>query len=352
MTRNRSRYWPPGRGGLGVAALAVAWQLFVGGASHASSPEVVPVSHRVLILVDEPGDPFMDRVKAEVSSVRGLEVVIHAPMGSLDAAARAEHAEVAMRKVASGKGVEIWMADVTSGRSLLRHLIVDESPDGPDQSLVALQTAELLRTAFFPKRDLSASGLAAPTPSPTTMVAEATPPPPSPGEEALQAGVGFLYSRGGTSHALQAWLSYEHVWRHRFGIVLDLSAPLARGSVSGPEGTAEIGTLLAGGGLHARFKSGDGRMFVATSLGGAFAAILAKGQPAPNLVGSSTSAYTGLAYLRLSGGFCPTGWLGLGVAAILGTTASRVRIQFTNRDVGEWGMPIAAAIIYGEVHWE
>jgi hypothetical protein len=306
----------------------------------------------VLILVDDASDPFMGRVKAEVGAVRGLQVVTHATGASLDAAARAENAEAAIRKVASGNGVEVWMADVTSGRSLLRQLIIDESPEGPDQSLVALQTAELLRTSFFPKHDLSDPGIALPRTPPGPPAAAATPTAPSSGKNAVQTGLGFLYSRGGVSPALQAWLSYAHLWHRHVGIVLDLSAPLARGSVSAPEGTAEVSAVLAGAGVYARFESGSGRMFFATSLGGAFAAIVASGQAAQNLLSSSTTVYTGLTYLRLGGGFYPTDWLALGVAGILGTTTSRVRIQFANRDVGEWGMPIAGAIVYGEGRWE
>lgn len=293
----------------------------------------------------------MDLVKAEVSSVRGVEVVVHPPVGSLDADARAERAEVAIRKLASGKGVEVWMADATSGRSLLRQVIIDESPDGPDQSLIALQTAELLRTSFFPKRAASAPGVTTPLPAPPTTAVVAAPPAPTPHEDSLQAGLGFLGSRGGAGPALQAWLSYRHLWSRHWGMVLDLSAPLARGSVGNPQGTAHVGAVVAGGGLHARLKSESGRTFVAGSLGGAFATVLVKGQPVPNLLGSSTRAYTGLAYLRLSGGFCPTRWLGLGVSGWLGTTTSRVRIRFANRDVGEWGMPIAAAVLYVEVAW-
>jgi hypothetical protein len=333
-----------------AAAFAAAWDASAFAASDPVLPDA-PALHRVLILADKPGDPFMNRVKAEVTAVRGLEVIMEAPAGSLDASARAAHAEAAIRKAPSGKGVEVWMADATSGRSLLRQLVVDESPDGPDQSLIALQAAELLRTGFFPKRDASPPSSLAPRPPATPPTVVAAPPAPALGESALEAGIGILHSRGGVGPALQAWLSYQRFWSRHFGIGVDLSAPLARGSVSDLEGTADIGALFAGASLHARWKSGGGRMFVATSLGGAFAAVLANGQPTANLVGASTSAYTGLAYIRLSGGVRPISWLGLGVAGILGTTTSRVRIQFASHDVAEWGMPVAAALIYGEADW-
>jgi hypothetical protein len=334
-----------------ATAFAVAGSVFASETPPAALPEV-PSHHRVLILADQPGDAFMALVKAEVSSVRGVDTVMRAPVGSLDADARAEHAEVAVRKLASGKGVEVWMADATSGRSLLRQLVVDESPGGPDQSLIALQTAELLRTSLFPKHAPSASAVAAPPPLPPANTVTATSPAPSSGKSAIDAGVGLLYSRGGVSPSWQAWLSFQHLWSRHLGMVLDLSAPLARGSVGNPQGTADVGAMVAGAGLLARVTSDSGRLFVATSLGAGVASVLFRGQALPNLVGSSTRAYSGLLYLRVSGGFSPTRWLGLGAAGILGTTTSRIRIQFANHDVGEWGLPLAAAIVYGEVAWE
>ena len=57
------------------------------------------IDRRVLLLVDSPGDPFMDRIRAEVVSL-GLEVVVRAPQGSIEASARAEHAVAAIRILA------------------------------------------------------------------------------------------------------------------------------------------------------------------------------------------------------------------------------------------------------------
>jgi hypothetical protein len=328
-----------------ATAFAVVWPALAHAAPSEASPEQ-PTHHRVLILMDQASDPFLDMVKAEVSVVRGVEVVVRTAAGSLDGDARAAQADAAIRKLPSDNGVEVWMADATSGRSLLRQLVVDEGPEGPDQSLIALQTAELLRTSFFPKPKPCAPCVAAKAPpSAGDMAAPSN-------ENALQAGVGLLFSRGGVSPALQAWLSYQHLWSRHFGFVLDLSAPLTWGTVGSPaEGTADIGAVLGGGGFHALLNSDGGRLSGAATLGGAFVSLFAKGQPLHGFVGSSTRAYTGLVYLRLSGGFHPARWLGLGLAGMLGTTTSRVRIQFADRNVGEWGMPVAVAILYAEAGW-
>jgi hypothetical protein len=310
-----------------------------------------PTPHRVLIILDEPGDALIERVRAEVSAVAGFTVVARPASGSLDADARAEHAEVAIRKVPSGRGVEVWMADATTGRSLLRQLVVDESPEGPDQSLVALQTAELLRTSLLHKLDqplpASAGLLSPPLPAVVTSA-----PVKHAGEGVLQVGGGVLYSRGGVSPALEAWLSYQHCWSRHLGIAVEVDVPLARGSTSDVQGSADVGVVFAGAGLLAQLRSDRGNMRIGASMGGGAAAVLVTGRATPGFVGSSTRAYTGLGYLRLHAGWEPTGWLGLGATALFGTTTSRIRIEFADHEVAEWGLPFVAGGAYAEVRWE
>jgi hypothetical protein len=329
-------------------ALVVAW--LAHGYAQAQVPQpaethTLAARHRVLIITDSPGDPFMNRVQAELGAIPELEVTVRAPMGSLDAEARAERAQVAIRKAASGKGVEVWMADATSGRSLLRQLVIDESPNGPDQGLVALQTAELLRTALMAK----------PTPSPPA----AAPPPttteppwqPAPRSNFAQAGLGPLWSRGGVGPSWQAWLGYQHLLSRHWGLSLEASAPVHRGSISSTQGSAEVGGVTATGGLLARLESEHGHLSGTAPLGAGMAAIAIKGKPSEGYVATSTTSYAGLAYLRLGGGWNPIPWLGLGASVLAGTTTSRVRIQFAGRTVGDWGTPLLAATVHAEIDW-
>ena len=304
-----------------------------------------PLHRRVLLLADKATDPFMGRIKAEIASL-GLEVVTRTPTGPIEADARAEHAIAAIRMLPSRKGVEVWMADETSGRSLLRQVIVDETPGGPDQNLVALQTVELLRTSFFPKS--AAPPPPSPAQPPAVLVEQAAPAPPSGSTNAALVGLGFLYSVGGASPAWQAWLGYQRLWNRHFGVALDLSAPIHRGTLSGPEGSADVGAIIAGAEFLAR--SGSEHLFVTTGLGAGFAAVLATGHSS-QLNGTSSTACTGLGYLRVNLGWRPAGWLGLGLSGLAGTTAGRVHIRFAGNAAGDWGVPLFAAALFGEIEW-
>ena len=213
----------------------------------------------------------------------------------------------------SRNGVEVWMADAASGRSLLRQVIVDETPGGPNQDVIALQTAELLRTGLFPE---TPPAVPRPVPAPPVIVQSA--PARSAGESALGTGVELLYSAGGASPAWQAWFSFQHLWSRRLGIALDVSAPFRRGTMSGPEGTADVGAIVVGVEMLARFRSERGRLFLTTGLGAGPVALLTKGHPSPEgsaqVESNSSTAYTALGFARITLGWKLSSWLGLGMS--------------------------------------
>ena len=204
----------------------------VGGLSPApllaqtQTPPTDPDSRRiVLLLTENPGDPFTARIKAEITSL-GLDVIVRAPQGSIEASARAAHAVAAVRMLPSRKGIEVWMADATSGRSLLRQTIVDEDPGGPNQEVVALQTAELLRTSLFPHPPPESPKSEPPPAAPLVVHLPPPPPPPPSGESGLRGSVGLLYGSGGATAAWQAALSYRYLWNRGLGVALTFSAPI------------------------------------------------------------------------------------------------------------------------------
>jgi hypothetical protein len=304
---------------------------------------------RVLLLTDRPGDPFMDRIRAEVAGL-GLAVLVRESAGPLEDEARAEHAVAAIRVLPSHKGVEVWMADETSGRSLLRQLIVDERPGGPDQGLIALQTAELLRTSLFPKEPNPAVPPATARLATPVAPAEASPAPPRVAETGFQAGFGTLYSRGGAGPAMQGWLSLHQFWSERLGLSLNFSFPIVAGSVSGIEGWTRVGTYLAGIEFLVRSQP-HSRYYANAGLAAAMAWLVSHGQDVRSpLKDASSSAFVGAAYLRAG-----AGWSGsfykVGVIGLAGATLDQVAIRFAGNDAGSWGWPFAAAFLTAELDW-
>ena len=315
-----------------------------------AAPAEVQTGRRVLLIIDKLNDPFIERLSAELTSL-GFLVVARGPIGPLENDAREQHAIAAVRVLASRKGVEVWMADETSGRSLLRQVVVDESPGGPDQSLVALQTAELLRTSIFPKPDKPTLASAAPVTNPMPPAVLAPREPPSSGEIGAQAGFGLLSSPGGVGSTLQIWLSLNHYWERRIGVALNFSAPVRQATLSGPEGRAEVGAYLVGGEVFTRFGGNTSHLSLTTGLGIAAVFVSTKGRAEALLVSASDWTLTGAGFARADAAWRPTRWLGLGVSVLAGATPERVIVRFAGNEAGKWGWPFFAAFALAEVYW-
>jgi hypothetical protein len=305
----------------------------------------------VLVLTDTPGDSFLAKIKAEITSL-GLDVIVRAPQGSMEESARAAHAVAAIQMLPSRKGIEVWMADAASGRSLLRQRIVDETAGGPNQTVVALQTAELLRTSLFPHPPRETPK---PEVAPPVRVVVRSAPPPAFGESGVSGRLGLLYGAGGSTPSWQAGLSYRYLWKGHFGGALTVSAPILRGSMSGTEGSADVGALVAGGEVVARFHAKDGRFAFTPALGAAYVTVLARGHAnsavGTQLVSSASTGHTGLGYACASAEWKLSRWFGLGINGLAGATVSRVSVRFAGNDAGAWGTLVLGTSVFGEVSW-
>ena len=315
---------------------------------------------RVLLLSDKPGDLFIERIKAEIMGV-GLGVLTRPPSGPFEEDARAQHAIAAIRLLPARNGVEVWMADATSGRSLLRQIIIDERPEGPDQGLIALQTAELLRTSLFPKTPETHGQPQTTTPAPplektaTAVAGRLTTAAPAgsvpSANMGVQAGVGALLSPGGSGPAMQLWLSLHRFFGRRLGLAVDLSLPAIRATLQGPEGKAKISTLLAGLTLLARLHTGPSEWFLNAGLGAAVVRVGIQGEGTASLTSSSSNVVTGAAYARVDGGYAPTGWLRLGAHVTGGGAFNQLHLNFAGNDAGTWGHAFATATLFAELDW-
>jgi hypothetical protein len=300
---------------------------------------------RVLLVIDKPNDPLMVRIQAEIAAL-GLVVVTSGASGPLESSAREQRAVAAVRVLPSHKGVELWMADVTTGRTLTRQLIVDERPEGPDRTLVALQTAEILRTGLFPKT----SHVEPPTAPVAPIVVQAS--PTQPGEIGVRAGIGGLYSPGGVDTALQAWLSLHRHWRRSLGVALTLSGPITRGSISGPEGRSLVGVYLAGVELRSGFSQHDSRWLLTGALGGGGAYLRSQGRSSQPLVQTASGTASGLGYVRVELGLKLSTWARLGLAGTMGTTFASVKIRFAGNQAGTWGSLLLASFMQFGIDWQ
>lgn len=317
-------------------------------------PQVTPV-RRVLLVLDKPNDPLLERVRGEIAAL-GLAVVMRTHVGLLEEDARSQHAVAAIRVLPARNGVEVWMADETSGRSLLRQLIIDESPNGPDLSLIALQTAELIRTSMFPKSDKRVT--APPQPPAPPAPTPPTPSPPLPDidgqrvrESGLRAGFGSLWSPGGVGPSLQLWVSMQQALSRRLGIGLDVSGPVRHGRLTGSEGSGHATTYFAGMELFLRWFPQARHWYAETGLCAALVRFAVEGQTKAPLLASTSVSTTGAGLLRLEAGWVGPRWLRIGATAFAGATSDKLVIRFAGNRAGTWGWPVLAAFLTVDLRW-
>jgi hypothetical protein len=328
-----------------VLGLVVA--LSMASASPAAADAESRPALRVLLVVDRANDPLMARIQAEIAAL-GLTVASGSANGPLESSAREQRAVAAVRVLPSRKGVEVWMADATTGRTLTRQLVVDERAAGPDNTLVALQTAEILRTGLFPKADKPA----APPPTPVTTVQVVPAPPPRTGEWRLRNGLGGLFSRGGVDTAMQDWLTLQRWWHPHIGVGFSFSLPILRGSLSGPEGRSLVGAYMAGGELWTSFLEESSRWFLTGGLGGGILYLHTQAQSSTRpLEPASAGALTGVGYARVEFSLKVSSWARLGIAGTAGTTILPVTIRFADNQAGTWGSLLLASFMQFGVDW-
>lgn len=322
----------------------------------------------VLLISERADDPFLERIKAELVAI-GFATLVRRNDVALERAAREVNAVAAIRVLPSRQGVEVWMADRTSGRSLLRQVIVDENPSGPNQSVVALQTAELLRTSLIqqpstasapaptPPRDDSSATSGRSVRSPSTIEPEhpdqqrATKPVTPPPSAGLQAALGALYSPGGADAALQLWLSLQRSFSKNVALAIDLSAPLLTASLTSPEGTTRIGSYVAGVAFLLQTRSESGLIFVNGGVGIGAARLSFNGEANPPLLGRSGGVTSATAYVRSDLGVELVPWLRLGARGTAGATSHKMNLTLAGNDGGSWGRIYTGAFFLAEVPW-
>jgi hypothetical protein len=356
--RTLRRRRPRGAGGLARTWTRALWRtaarsccaLLLSGALWLCAPAPRCASQSTpgrVLLIEQGRDPFLERVGAEIEKL-GFALVRSAASGPLEAVGRAEQALAVLRMLPSRKGVEVWMADATSGRSLLRQLIVDESPGGPDLELIALQTAELLRTSLLgekaPREPRAAVEAVAPKPPPAKAA-----PAPGPKHTGVQLGCGALYSPGGVGAALELGVSLQHFFGERWGFGLDLGLPLLPGEIEDVEGSAKLGTYFVGALALVRLGSRASRFFATVGAGAAPMLVRYSGEAREPLESSAGTRLIGAAYLRGDVGIAATSWLRFGVRALAGASFPRVSVTFAGNDAGNFGPGLFAGFGFAEV---
>lgn len=314
-----------------------------------------------IALVREPGsgDGFPRRLRAELDSM-GIQVVeVPAPdtapsHESLEQAARDAGAFAAVRVAPRKGGVEVWIADRVTGKTVLRELVARRGET--DDEIVALRVVELLRASLL-ELDLHGAphGDVKPAPAVRRLVPKPLPAPvvapARPGEAALglELGPGVAYSPSGIPPAPLLRLGARFDLGSGAGADLLVLAPTFPQTVDDSEGSAAVLLALFGAGADVSLLPAGGVWRSHAGAGAALVYLHVTGSAAPPFVAQTQARWLAAGFGRLELGRAIGGGTFLGLELVGGMTASRAVVSFAGREVAGWGQPFGVASLLLEI---
>ncbi|HLV22751.1 MAG TPA: hypothetical protein VKZ49_17795 [Polyangiaceae bacterium] len=299
---------------------------------------------RVLIVhADPPDTTVLRRLSVELGAL-GFDVVRlvsdrQTTPGALDDLAREANAVAAVRLTASERGVEVWIADRVTGKTLLRDFVIAEGTAA--EELVALRTVELLRASLLELQLPQARQHAEVTPpSAAAKLSQPRPESDAPGGSTVELGPAVLLSPGGVPPAFVAGIGARFDFGPG-GIFANVLLPTVPGTLEGTQGQAAVSTAIAV--LGADLELSDGVLKSRIGVGMGLVHLRMTGSAVAPFSARTDTITVPAPVLGSSLLYHVTGPFQIGVQLLGGATLSRPVITFADQQVAVWGRPFASA---------
>jgi hypothetical protein len=317
-----------------LAALAFVMVMLFATVAHAE---------KILLVDDEDTHHIGVRLRAELVSL-GFEVeVALAPAAepsraSLEQAARDAGAVAALRVRSSRAGVEVWVMDRVTSKTVLREVVFT---GGDDEGVVAVRAVELLRASLLEVELPSAPrGEVAPTPAVLALL-----PPPRPRPErtlSLVIAPAAALSPGGigVTPQLDVWLRVRAT--AHFTLALRILAPTFPAAIDAPEGrsTVTLGATSLGGDVLFGRTAAALRGHAGVGVGLLWTHL--EGTAAQPFAGRSDDLFSALSYLHGGATYALGESVRIFADGTVGVATPRPVVRFADRAVASWGQPAVA----------
>jgi hypothetical protein len=300
-----------------------------------------------VVIVCPPDDRFGLRVRAELEAL-GFKTVVTgeeaapASRASLEGAARRAHAIAAIRGVPADGGVDVWIADRVTGKTVLRH--VEGEPASADrEAALAIRAVELLRASMLetslPRRPPGEVPAEREIREQLQVPALAHSVPPD-----VRVAVGLAsvaWSPGGfgpaSSFALDvAVMPSEHVGVFATGAAT-LTSPEVR---SGMLGSATLSLVVAGAGARFVFTPRESTWEPFADAGLAAVFLRSQGTSAsPGLVPGVATGLAAAPFTRVGLAFAASQSVRIRGDLLVGVIGQGVTVQIGGRPAASWGLP-------------
>jgi len=328
--------------------LAVLALLLLAPEARAEAPE------RVAIVTADPDSPTAKRIQAELVAL-GVEVTIVAPSDDqpvgrapLEKLARAAGAFAAIRLVPLGAGVEVWVADRVTGKTVVREVLPASKARGGTEDTVAVGAVELLRASLL-ELSLSHTAPRGEVEPPEAVERIAPPPPREPdlGRRHLLSatlGPGAQWSLGGVPPSFLGQLAVG--WFTRGWLGAEAFAGMSsRFKVQEDEvGSSKLALLVLGVGPTLSSPSAS----LGALVGAGVAAVELEAQGLPENArydGSSDSLWMPASYLRAGVVWEVADHVRVRADLTLLGTYGPMRVRFAGDEVARWGQPAGLGFV-------
>jgi len=313
--------------------------LLIPARASATAPKIVAV----LELADT---GFVPRLRGELVAA-GFELVVVTPSAwpptreEIELITRQQGAIAGLSLVRAGTGVEMWVVDRITNKTVFREVITGARRD--NESL-AIRLVETLRATLLeveephlsvddrPRRDS--------VPAPPEVKALLRKPP---SRFALGVGTGFEHSPGGLGSVWLVSASFVGSPSPRIGVVVDGWFAPARSKVEGPEGEASVGLFLAGAALRLSPVDPSSRLRPWLG-GGAWLGLLSvAGAANAPYVGHRVQSLSVVPHLDLGLRWSLARRISVGAGVVGALGIPNLAVQFADRQVASWGRPLGLA---------
>ncbi|XXX81575.1 hypothetical protein WMF30_22725 [Sorangium sp. So ce134] len=323
---------------------------------------------RIVVVAPAKEDRVSLRLQAELRALKfevpEVEIAADPPSRErLEEVARDKDAVAAVRIAPSSDGVEVWLVDRMTGKTVLRELVTDDTRSSSGGAALALRVVELLRASLM---ELDAPRHPAGEVAPPPLIRELMAPPradtpaPAPGADlspprrgafSIELGPALLFSPGGMGPwgLLSAAAHYEP--SEEVGASVFALIPVVSSRASGPEGVATARVGLVGAGISGVVAPSGSPWRFAVGAGVSAVWMRLEGRSSDRYQGSTEDLLTAAPLLRAGLGAAITPRLRVRADALCGVAILVPVVKFAGRHVATWGVPLIAPSLGLELVW-
>jgi hypothetical protein len=296
--------------------------------------------NKILVLLEQTSPAFLPRLRAELAS-SGFGVAVVRPStfppsrSEIEQLAQQEGATAGLSLIEAGSGVEIWVVDRTSAKTVFREVILGLYDPREAPEVIAIRMVETLRATLM-ELEHPRSGTVETAPAPEIDVTGNARSP----RFWLGVGGGAGYSSGGVGAVGHLELSLMWMPTSRLYLALDGLLSPGRAKIRAPEGEASVGMYLSGASLGGWMNDPSAVVRARAGLG-VWASVLAlSGAAAAPYVSTHAQIVTAMPHLDLGLRIAMTHRLAIEGTLSGAVSAPGASVRFAGREVATWGRPL------------